>query len=371
VGSIRLVNLRKEFGPNIVAVENTNLTIEEGEFVVFVGASGCGKTTTLRMIAGLEEVTRGEIFIGEKQVTELDPGQRDIGLVFQNLALFPHMTVFDNIGFGPKMKKMASDERRKRVEEVARMVRIHPLLPKLPGQLSGGEAQRVALARTLITHPQVFLLDEPLSNLDAKLRKEMRAEIDRLHKTLKKTFVFVTHDQEEAMTLADRIVVMRRGHIEQVGTPLEIYHNPVSRFVADFFGSPPMNLLDGEIRRENGVTSFQAGNFRAVLQNPVPNMQGEVTLGIRPEHISVNEGDNKEGADISATVALVEPLGKDTLLYLDYGNESNLIAVIDGHRKIQTDSRVGVRFQHNRLYFFGPDGSRYQTDGATTAATQS
>jgi multiple sugar transport system ATP-binding protein len=249
----------------------------------------------------------------------------------------------------------------------ARMVRIHPLLPKLPGQLSGGEAQRVALARTLITHPQVFLLDEPLSNLDAKLRKEMRAEIDRLHKALKKTFIFVTHDQEEAMTLADRIVVMRGGHIEQVGTPLEIYHNPVSRFVADFFGSPPMNLLDGEIRRENGITSFQAGKFNARLQEPVPKIEGEATLGIRPEHISVSDGHNQEGADLDATVALVEPLGKDTLLYLDYGSESNLIAVVDGHREIQTDSQVGVRFQHNRLYFFGPDGSRYLSEGAATA----
>ena len=245
MGNIRLENLRKEFGGGVVAVANTNLTIEDGEFIVLVGPSGCGKTTTLRMIAGLEEPTRGDIYIGAVRVNDLEPGARDIGLVFQNLALFPHMNVFDNIGFGPKMKKVDLEERRRLVEDVARMVRIHPLLSKLPGQLSGGEAQRVALARTLITQPQVFLLDEPLSNLDAKLRKEMRAEVDRLHKELEKTFVYVTHDQEEAMTLGDRVVVMSNGLIQQVDTPLEIYRRPINRFVAGFLGTPPMNFFEG------------------------------------------------------------------------------------------------------------------------------
>ena len=360
---IRLTNLRKEFARHIVAVENTNLTIDEGEFVVFVGPSGCGKTTTLRMIAGLEDPTSGEIHIGETLVNNLEPGQRDIGLVFQNLALFPHMSVFDNIGFGPKMKKMDLEERRQRVEEVARMVHIHPLLPKLPGQLSGGEAQRVALARTLITQPQVFLLDEPLSNLDAKLRKEMRAEIDRLHQKLKKTFIYVTHDQEEAMTLADRIVVMRDGHIDQVGTPLEIYHDPVNRFVADFFGSPPMNLLDGALHQENGASAFRAGEFNARLTGPVPGIEGKATLGIRPEYIAISDDDHADGADFNARVALVEPLGKDTLLYLDYGSESNLIAVIEGHREIRPDTTVGVHLQHEKLYFFGPDERRLRPEG--------
>lgn len=368
MSSIRLVDLRKEFGGSVVAVENTNLSIEDGEFVVFVGPSGCGKTTTLRMIAGLEDPTRGDIFIGSELVNELDPGARDIGLVFQNLALFPHMSVFDNIGFGPKMSKMPVEERQSRVEEVARIVQIHHLLPKLPGQLSGGEAQRVALARTLITEPQVFLLDEPLSNLDAKLRKEMRAEIDRLHKALDKTFIYVTHDQEEAMTLADRIVVMRNAVIEQVGTPLEIYHDPVNRFVADFFGSPPMNLLSGELHREDGSPGFRAGKFNARLTGPVPAAEGEAILGIRPEYIVISEESNE--ADFNARVALVEPLGKDTLLYLDYGNETeNLIAVIEGHREISPDSSIGVHLQHEKLYFFGPDERRLRPEGASQATS--
>ena len=369
MGSIRLENLRKEFGGGVVAVANTNLTIEEGEFVVLVGPSGCGKTTTLRMIAGLEEPTQGDIHIGAVRVNDLDPGARDIGLVFQNLALFPHMNVFDNIGFGPKMKKMDPEERRRRVEDVAQMVRIHPLLPKLPGQLSGGEAQRVALARTLITHPQVFLLDEPLSNLDAKLRKEMRAEVDRLHKELEKTFVYVTHDQEEAMTLADRIVVMRDGHIDQVGTPLEIYHDPVNLFVADFFGSPPMNLLEGEIHRENGTASFRAGEFIVRLTGPVPEVEGAVTLGIRPEHMAIGDAGSAGEEDFSAKVVLVEPLGKDILLYLDYGSEKNLIAVVEGHRDFQTDTAVSVHLQTDRLYYFGADERRLRpADAARTTS---
>ena len=364
MGSIRLVNLRKEFSGGVVAVENTNLTIEEGEFVVFVGPSGCGKTTTLRMIAGLEEPTGGEIYMAERLVNDLEPRERDIGMVFQNLALFPHMSVFDNIGFGPMIQKMGREERIRRVEEVARMVKIHPLLPKLPGQLSGGEAQRVALARTLITHPRVFLLDEPLSNLDAKLRKELRAEIDRLHKTLNKTFVYVTHDQEEAMTLADRIIVMRDGHIEQVGTPLEIYHNPADRFVAGFFGSPSMNLLDGEIRQKNGRAFFRSGDFEAMFRRGVPDLEGKATLGIRPEHITVLDGGGQREEDLSAKVALVEPLGKDTLLYLDFGSESNLIAVIEGNRNVEADTYVNVRFQDERLYFFGPDERRLRLGGS-------
>ena len=197
----------------------------------------------------------------------------------------------------------------------------------------------------------MFLLDEPLSNLDAKLRKEMRAEIDRLHQKLKKTFIYVTHDQEEAMTLADRIVVMRDGHIDQVGTPLEIYHDPVNRFVADFFGSPPMNLLDGALHQENGALAFRAGEFNARLTGPVPGIEGKATLGIRPEYIAISDDDHADGVDFNARVALVEPLGKDTLLYLDYGSESNLIAVIEGHREIRPDTTVGVHLQHEKTVF--------------------
>ena len=243
---IELCNLHKTFGA-VVAVKNLSIAIEDGEFVVFVGPSGCGKTTTLRMIAGFEDPTSGEIKIDGRVVNDLEPRDRGLGMVFQSHALFPHKTVAQNIEFGLRMKRVPLAERKTRVREVAEMVRIGHLLDKMPSQCSGGESQRVALARTLVTNPSTFLLDEPLSSLDAKLRRELRAECDRLHEELKRTFIFVTHDQEEAMTLADRIVVMRGGEIEQVGSPMEIYSNPVSYFVADFFGSPSMNLVAGEI----------------------------------------------------------------------------------------------------------------------------
>src|SRR5215475_9177666 len=243
------------FGP-VAAVDGLDVTIEDGEFLVFVGPSGCGKTTTLRMIAGFEDPTSGEIRIDGRVVNDLEPRDRNLGMVFQSHALFPHKNVAQNIEFGLRMKKVAAEERVRRVREVAGMVRIEHLLDKMPGQCSGGESQRVALARTLVTNPSTFLLDEPLSSLDAKLRRELRAECDRLHQELKKTFIFVTHDQEEAMTLADRIVVMRDGRIEQIGTPMEIYSSPATDFVADFFGSPSMNLIAGEIIQEGARRRF-------------------------------------------------------------------------------------------------------------------
>ena len=257
---IELINLNKSFGA-VEAVKNLNFTIEDGEFVVFVGPSGCGKTTTLRMIAGFEDPTSGEIRIDGRVVNDLEPRDRNLGMVFQSHALFPHKNVAQNIEFGLRMKKVAAEERVRRVREVADMVRIGHLLDKMPAQCSGGESQRVALARTLVTNPSTFLLDEPLSSLDAKLRRELRAECDRLHQVLKRTFIFVTHDQEEAMTLADRIVVMRAGEIVQVGSPMEIYSNPVNYFIADFFGSPSMNLVAGEVVRNNGVARFRSALF--------------------------------------------------------------------------------------------------------------
>src|SRR5512144_2234317 len=257
---IELVNLTKRFGA-LVAVNNLSCAIEDGEFVVFVGPSGCGKTTTLRMIAGFEDPTSGEIRIDGRVVNDLEPRDRGLGMVFQSHALFPHKNVAQNIEFGLRMKNVPPEERTKRVREVAGMVRIGHLLEKMPSQCSGGESQRVALARTLVTNPSTFLLDEPLSSLDAKLRRELRAECDRPHQVLKKTFIFVTHDQEEAMTLADRIVVMRAGDIEQVGSPMEIYSNPATEFVADFFGSPSMNLVAGEITGAGPHRRFHSRQF--------------------------------------------------------------------------------------------------------------
>jgi len=357
VARIELVSLTKTFGP-VVAVKDLSFTIEDGEFVVFVGPSGCGKTTTLRMIAGFEDPTAGEIRIDGRVVNDVEPRDRGLGMVFQTHALFPHKTVAQNIEFGLRMKNVAAPERVKRVREVADMVRIAHLLDKMPSQCSGGESQRVALARTLVTNPSTFLLDEPLSSLDAKLRRELRAECDRLHQALKRTFIYVTHDQEEAMTLADRIVVMRAGEIEQFGSPMEIYSNPVSYFVADFFGSPSMNLIAGEVVPAGGATRFRSPRFDIALPARFGAVKGgPATLGIRPEHVGVRLGDK---GDAELPVRLVEPLGKDTLLYFDDGTARAFIAVSEGLEmaEVAPGARVKLSFDPARLYLFGEDGRR-------------
>jgi multiple sugar transport system ATP-binding protein len=354
MAEIRLVKLRKEF-KGTVAVQGLDLEIKEGEFLVLVGPSGCGKTTTLRMVAGLEEPTSGEILIDGQPANDLEPGQRNIGMVFQNLALFPHKTVYENIAFGPRMKKQVpAAQIPVLVEQVAKTMHIGHLLGKLPAQCSGGEAQRVALARTLVTNPSAFLLDEPLSNLDAKLRKEMRAEIDALHSRLSKTFVYVTHDQEEAMTLADRVVVMRDGRIEQVGTPMEIYYEPVNQFVASFFGSPAMNLIAGEVRRKPGGSAFAFGGRAVPLDGMGEIPDGPVTLGVRPEGVRL---DGVVGGH-PARVTLVEPLGKETLVYLDYGSERLLIAVANPGVRVEEGASVEFDFRGGRLYLFDLEGRR-------------
>jgi ABC-type sugar transport system ATPase subunit len=357
VARIELVNLTKAFGP-VVAVNNLSCAIEDGEFVVFVGPSGCGKTTTLRMIAGFEDPSAGEIRIDGRVVNDIEPRDRGLGMVFQTHALFPHKNVAQNIEFGLRMKRVSAKERAKRVREVAEMVRIGHLLDKMPGQCSGGESQRVALARTLVTNPSTFLLDEPLSSLDAKLRRELRAECDRLHQTLKRTFIYVTHDQEEAMTLADRIVVMRNGEIVQSGSPMEIYSDPVSYFVADFFGSPSMNLIAGEVVHAAGAARFHSSRFDLPLPARWHAVKpGRATLGIRPEHVGVRLG---ESGDAALPVRLVEPLGKDTLLYFDDGTPRAFIAVSEGLEmaEVQPGARIALSFAPERLYLFGEDGRR-------------
>ena len=350
---ITLARLRKEF-KGAVAVQGIDLEIKDGEFLVLVGPSGCGKTTTLRMIAGLEEPTSGEITIDGRPARGLDPGQRNLGMVFQNLALFPHKAVADNIAFGLRMKKVPPEEIRSRVAQVARTMHITHLLAKLPAHCSGGEAQRVALARTLVTNPTAFLLDEPLSNLDAMLRKEMRAEIDRLHSQLRQTFIYVTHDQEEAMTLADRIVVMREGVVEQVGTPMEIYHDPVNQFVASFFGSPAMNLIDGEVRLTTGGPAFSFNGREVPLTGLGRVPDGPATLGVRPEAVRV------EGVTdgYPARVSLIEPLGKETLLYLDYGTERLLIAVANSSVGVSEGTSLAFDLSGGRLFLFDTEGRR-------------
>lgn len=354
---IELVDLRKEYG-NVVAVKGMDLTIEDGEFIVFVGPSGCGKTTTLRMIAGFEDPTDGEIRIDGTLVNEKEPRDRDLGMVFQSHALFPHKNVADNIAFGLRMKKVPKEEQTRRVQEVSELVRITHLLGKMPAQCSGGESQRIALARTLVTEPSNFLLDEPLSSLDAKLRRELRAECDRLHDELQKTFIYVTHDQEEAMTLADRIIVMNQGEIVQQGTPMEIYGNPASYFVADFFGNPAMNLIEGEFVKNGDVLEFRSDHFDIPLPAKFSNAApGKGTLGIRPENVGIGASSGN-GATIERTIELVEPLGKDTLLYFETEAERPFVAVIEGTEALKRNEKVTITFPDDAIFLFGANGDR-------------
>jgi ABC-type sugar transport system ATPase subunit len=375
VARIELVGLHKTFG-GVVAVNSVSFAIEDGEFVVIVGPSGCGKTTTLRMIAGFEDPSAGEIRIDGRLVNDLEPRDRGLGMVFQTHALFPHKTVMQNIEFGLRMKRMPAPERARRVREVADLVRISHLLHKMPNQCSGGESQRVALARTLVTDPSTFLLDEPLSNLDAKLRRELRAECDRLHQALKRTFIYVTHDQEEAMTLADRIVVMRSGEIVQIGSPMEVYSNPVNYFVADFFGSPSMNLIAGEIVQENGAVRFRAARFEVALPEFFKAAKsGSATLGIRPEHVGVAPGSHGGNGAMELPVRLVEPLGRDTLLYFDAGTDRAFVAVREGldMADVKVGAPMELSLDPRRLYLFDADGRRVEgtrdapTSDGTTA----
>jgi ABC-type sugar transport system ATPase subunit len=347
VAGVRLEKLTKTFGTT-QAVAGVDLSIPDGEFTVFVGPSGCGKTTTLNLIAGLEQPTSGDIHIGADRVTDWEPRDRNLGMVFQSLALFPHMTVFDNIGFPLRLKKVPASEIAARVAAVTKTVRVDHLLAKKPATLSGGEAQRVALARTIIVQPAVFLMDEPLSSLDAKLRVEMRTELKRLHATLGATFIYVTHDQAEAMTMADRIVVMQGGVVQQVGPPLVIYNEPVNRFVAGFFGVPAMNFVEGEL----GDGRFTAGPFS--LPVTAAGSARPATLGVRPEHVRLT--DAPEGW--STTVTLIEPLGDETLVFLDCGGLGSLVAKMDAEEKIAPGDRRRVTFRRDKLLFFTETGER-------------
>lgn len=305
---IVLENLVKTFGSDVTAVAGVNLEIMDGEFMIFVGPSGCGKTTTLNMISGLEQPTSGKVIIGDQVVNDVEPGDRGLGMVFQNLALFPHMTVFENIAFGLRVQNVPQAQVRQRVTQAAETFRIAHLLSNKPAQCSGGEAQRVALARTTITNPGVLLLDEPLSSLDAKLRVEMRTELKSLHEQLGSTFVYVTHDQAEAMTMADRIMVMQAGRIQQLGTPLEIYRQPANLFVASFFGMPVMNTIQGQVYN-HGTHGFRAPQLDLELPAkavPETALGQEVYLGVRAEHVVL--GSN----GVPGKVALTEPLGDTT-----------------------------------------------------------
>jgi ABC-type sugar transport system ATPase subunit len=351
VARILIRDLVKTFG-GITAVAGVNLDVRDGEFLIMVGPSGCGKTTTLNMISGLETPTSGEIVIGDMVVNDLEPGERGLGMVFQDLALFPHMTVFENIAFGLRIKKLPESEIRARVRAAAATVHIESLLDKLPRQCSGGESQRVALARTLVTDPAVFLMDEPLSSLDAKLRVDMRTELKSLHKRLGATFIYVTHDQAEAMTMADRIVVMSRGRIEQVGTPLDIYNRPATRFVAGFFGMPTMNFLEGTIELAGGARRFRAAGLEHPLPDAVPaGLVGrQVVLGVRSEHVLVGDS-----AELKGTAQLTEPLGDATLVFFDDGRGHGLVAKVGPATTLAPGSPLSFRFAQDACHLFAAD----------------
>jgi len=354
VAEIVLRDLVKRFGP-IAAVAGVNLRIEDGEFLIMVGPSGCGKTTTLNMISGLETPTSGEIRIGDRVVNDLEPGERGLGMVFQDLALFPHMTVFENIAFGLRVKKTDGAEVERRVKAAAEAMHIGALIDKRPSECSGGEAQRVALARTIVNDPSVFLMDEPLSSLDAKLRLDMRTELKHLHHRLRATFVYVTHDQAEAMTMADRIVVMQGGRIEQVGAPLEIYRRPATRFVAGFFGIPTMNFLEGEVAAggEGDGPAFRSTRVEQPLSASTPtDVAGRAaTLGVRAEHVRLVPSDDGGGR-----VTLTEPLGDETLVFFEYGGAAPLVAKVDPDSPLGPGDPVAFEFDREWCHLFDAEG---------------
>jgi multiple sugar transport system ATP-binding protein len=345
MAEVILNNLTKSWG-NFVGVDNQSLHIRDEEFLVLLGPSGCGKTTTMRMIAGLEEPTSGDIEIGGRRVNDDLPKDRDIAMVFQNYGLYPHMTVADNIAYPLKVRGVAKTEIEPRVKRAAEQVELTPFLDRKPKELSGGQRQRVALARAIVRKPKVFLMDEPLSNLDAKLRVTMRAELKHLSRQLKITTVYVTHDQIEAMTLADRVAVMRHGVIQQLGTPDEIYNDPANLFVAGFIGSPAMNLIEGSVQDGSFVTT---GGTRLVNLNG-PDRE-RVILGVRPDDMGVHEVGR---GDIDVRVYAFENTGEATLLTVQWGKQ-RVIAKGDRHLRKEQDDTVGITLNPDHLYLFDPD----------------
>ncbi|MDX6479193.1 MAG: multiple sugar transport system ATP-binding protein [Gaiellaceae bacterium] len=320
MGEIRFDRVSKEYGGGVLAVRDLSLEVGEGEFMVLVGPSGCGKTTALRMVAGLEEITEGEIRIAGRVVNDLAPRERDIAMVFQSYALYPHKTVFDNIAFGLRMRKVPKAERQRRVEEIAGILGLTDFLHRRPAHLSGGQRQRVAMGRAIVREPAAFLMDEPLSNLDAKLRVQMRAEIARIQKSLKVTTLYVTHDQIEAMTMGDRVAVMSDGVLQQVATPSHLYDTPRNLFVASFVGSPPMNLIEAEIERDNGtlVCRLRDGVLELPAERPALDayVGRRVAVGIRPEHVR-DASLAPEGARLNGRAVLVEELGAELLAHVE------------------------------------------------------
>jgi len=340
--SIIFNNISKSFGNNVV-VDNLSLEINDGEFVVLLGPSGCGKTTTLRMLAGLENTTSGDILINNQRINDVPTQHRDLAMVFQSYALYPHMTIAENISYPLRVRKISKDEQQHRVKHMAELLEIQSLLERKPKQLSGGERQRVALARAIIREPRAYLMDEPLSNLDARLRVQMRGELKRLQYQLKTTTIYVTHDQAEAMTLAHRVAVMRKGKLQQFDTPMNIYQRPANRFVAEFVGSPSMNIIEGQVN--NGT--FISPGFSIPLPNEQPS--GEVLLGVRPEHIQLHSTPVEHA--IEASVYVTELMGNETFVFLNVG-ENRLIARGPAEFRAEFETKVWLSFSPNQFHFF-------------------
>jgi multiple sugar transport system ATP-binding protein len=358
MANVLLKHLDKKYPNGFHAVRDINLEISDGEFIVLVGPSGCGKSTTLRMIAGLEEVTGGEIFIGDRLVNEVAPGERDIAMVFQNYALYPHMSVRQNMAFGLKMRRTPKAEIQRRVDEAAATLSIETLLDRRPRELSGGQRQRVALGRAIVREPKVFLFDEPLSNLDAKLRVQMRAEIARLHMRLKTTIIYVTHDQVEAMTLGDRIVLMDRGVIQQVDTPMNIYGRPANQFVASFIGSPAMNFIAGNI--EDGAFHFAHtnGDQAAAVVVGTETPSGPVTLGVRPEDLLVDsEPPGSPRRFATVTLDVVEHMGHETMAHFALAGSEH-VARLPADARVQPGDRLPLSIRPGAYHLFAAAGGR-------------
>ena len=370
MASVTFDHVWKRYG-TVVAVEDLTLSINEGEFLVLVGPSGCGKTTSLRMIAGLESVTEGEVRIGDRIVNDLEPRDRDVAMVFQSYALYPHMSVRDNLAFGLKLRHVSKSEIERRVNEAARMTELTTLLARKPKELSGGQRQRVALGRAIVREPAVFLMDEPLSNLDAKLRVQTRAEIALLHQRLKTTIVYVTHDQVEAMTMGDRIAVMNAGILQQVGSPQELYSRPTNRFVAGFIGSPSMNFIDSNLVHDGDKRVLRADGFEAPIQPELAaelqgRQDGAVTVGFRPEHLTAAAVAGT-AAELHAKVNVVEFLGNDELLHVTVADRT-LLALVDSALKVKPGDALDLWLPLDKMHVFDADGQRVAAQALAGAA---
>ena len=360
MASVKLKNIFKRYQGGVTAVNDFNLDIEDKEFIILVGPSGCGKSTTLRMVAGLEDISEGELFIGDKLVNDVSPKDRDIAMVFQNYALYPHMTVFDNMSFGLRLRKMPKEEIKRRVLEAAKVLDIEHLLERRPKALSGGQRQRVALGRAIVREPKVFLLDEPLSNLDAKLRVQMRTEISKLHHRLQTTFIYVTHDQTEAMTMGTRIIVMKDGYIQQVDTPTNLYDRPNNMFVAGFIGSPQMNFINAKVEKRGEEVHLIFGKDDIKLpEGKAKRLEGseyigkEVVMGIRPENVHDEPAYLESMADslVTAKVEVVEKLGSETLLYVMVG-DLDVTAKVNPRSKAKHGDMIKLALDTNKIHLF-------------------